>query len=295
MTQRRFFWNCFFEKSLALSGVFSIAVLGGIFLLLLTHSWRAFERIGLGAFFSFDTWTPAAYETPSYGIGALLVGTGLTTLGAIFIAAPLGVGMAFFLSEIAPAQLRQVLKPLTELMAAVPSVVMGFAGIVLVGPFLARTFGLPNGLNALNGAILLAFMSLPTIISVAEDVVQAVPNAYKEASYALGANRWETLIRVTLPACYSGLLAAIMLGVGRAIGETMTVLMATGNATAVPQGFFSSVRTITATVAIEMGEVPTGTTHYYALFACALVLFLITLTINIAAERIAARLRKRGQ
>lgn len=295
MKGRRFYWNWFFENSLAVSGWLSIAILVGIFLLLLTNSWRAFERLSLTSFISLAPWNPAAYDTPSYGIGALLIGTALTTLGAIAIAAPLGIGMAFFLSEIAPARLRNLLKPFVELTAAVPSVVMGFAGIVLVGPFLARVFGLPNGLNALNGAILLAFMSLPTIVSVAEEAVQAVPKAYKEASYALGANRWETLIRVTLPACYSGLLAAIMLGMGRAIGETMTVLMATGNATAMPQGFFSSVRTITATVAIEMGEVATGTTHYYALFACALVLFLITLAINIAAERVAARWRKRGQ
>ncbi len=295
MTSRRRFWNEFFEKLLAASAFVSIATLLGIFLLLAIKSWRAFERIGLGEFFSLNVWNPAAYDTPSYGIGALLLGTALTTLGATAIAAPMGVGMAFFLSEIAPMWLRNLLKPIVELMAAVPSVVMGFVGIVLVGPFLAQVFSLPNGLNALNGSILLAFMALPTVISISEDVVQAVPRAYKEASYALGANRWETLTRVTLPACYSGLLAAIMLGVGRAIGETMTVLMATGNATAMPQGFFSSVRTITATVAIEMGEVPTGTTHYYALFACALVLFFITLTINFAAERAAARLRKRGQ
>ncbi len=295
MKGRRFYWNWFFERSLAVSGVLSIAILVGIFLLLLNNSWRAFERLSVASFFSLAPWNPAAYDTPSYGVGALLIGTALTTSGAIAIAAPLGIGTAFFLSEIAPAQLRNLLKPFIELTAAVPSVVMGFAGIVLVGPFLARLFGLPNGLNALNGAILLAFMSLPTIVSVAEEAVQAVPKAYKEASYALGANRWETLIQVTLPACYSGLLAAIMLGMGRAIGETMTVLMATGNATAIPQGFFSSVRTITATVAIEMGEVATGTTHYYALFACALVLFIITLIINIAAERVAAQWRKRGQ
>ncbi|MCS7035776.1 MAG: phosphate ABC transporter permease subunit PstC [Saprospiraceae bacterium] len=295
MTGRRYFWNRFFENSLAVSAFVSIATLVGIFLLLAVNSWKAFTYIGLGEFFSLNAWNPAAYDTPSYGIGALLLGTALTTLGATVIAAPLGVGMAFFLSEIAPMRLRNLLKPIVELMAAVPSVVMGFTGIVLVGPFLAKVFGLPNGLNALNGSILLAFMALPTVISISEDVVQAVPRAYKEASYALGANRWETLIRVTLPACYSGLLAAIMLGIGRAIGETMTVLMATGNATAMPSGLFSSVRTITATVAIEMGEVPTGTTHYYALFACALVLFLITLSINFAAERVAARLRKRGQ
>ncbi len=264
---------------------------GGDFL----SSWKAFDDIGLAAFLSSDIWNPSAFEESSYGIGSLQVGTGLTTLGAIAIAAPLGIGMAFFLSEIAPIALRNAMKPLVELLAAVPSVVLGFVSIVLVGPFLASAFGLPNGLNALNGCILLAFMALPTVVSVAEDVTQAVPQAYKEASYALGANRWETLTRVTLPACYSGLISAAMLGVGRAVGETMTVLMATGNANAFPSGFFSSVRTLTATIAIEMGEVPTATTHYYALFACALVLFILTLAVNVVAERIATRLRKRGQ
>lgn len=295
MKARRRFWNQFFEKSLTASAFISIAILLGIFILLATNGWKAFQDVGLEEFLSLERWNPSAYDTPSYGLGALLLGTALTTLGAIAIAAPLGVGMAFFLAEIAPVRLRNVLKPAVELMAAVPSVVMGFAGIVVVGPFLAQLFGLPNGLNALNGAILLAFMALPTIVSVSEDVVQAVPRTYKEASYALGANRWETLVQVTLPACYSGLLAAVMLGVGRAIGETMTVLMATGNATAVPTSFFSSVRTLTATVAIEMGEVPTGTTHYYVLFACALVLFIITLIINIVAEQIATQLRRKGQ
>ncbi len=295
MKKSRFYWNLFFEKSLAVSALIAIASLVGIFLLLLANSWKALERIGIEAFLSGGTWNPSAFEEASYGMGALLAGTGLTSLGAMVIAAPLGIGTAFFLSEIAPAALRNVMKPLVELLAAVPSVVMGFVGIVLVGPFFARVFSLPNGLNALNGSVLLAFMALPTLISVAEDVIQAVPHPYKEASYAVGANRWETLIRVTLPACYSGLISAIMLGVGRAVGETMTVLMATGNASAFPSSFFSSVRTLTATIAIEMGEVPTGTPHYYALFACALVLFLLTLAVNIAAERIATRLRKRGQ
>lgn len=295
MIKRRLFWDNFFTKLLASSALFAVLVLAGIFILLLINGLQAFETISLAQFFSFEQWNPAAYNTPTYGLGAMIISTGLTTLGAMVIAVPLGIGMAFYISEIAPPRVRNLLKPAIEMLAAVPSVVIGFWGIVVVGPLLTRLFGLPNGLNALNGAILLAVMALPTLISIAEDAIHAVPKTYKEASYALGANRWETLIRVTLPSCYSGIIAAVMLGMGRVIGETMTVLMATGNATALPGGFFAPVRTITATVAIEMGEVPTGTPHYYSLFACALLLFLITLGVNVTAEGIAATYRKRGQ
>ena len=273
----------------------SVLTLAGIFLMLLFNSAGAFKSISLAQFFSGAAWNPAAYGPATYGIGAMLVSTLLVTLGAMAIAVPLGIGTAAFLSEIASPRVRNILKPAIEMLAAVPSVVIGFLGIVLVAPALAKLFHLPHGLNALNGSILLAVMALPTLISVTEDAIHAVPKDYKEASYALGANRWETLVRVTLPSCTSGILVAVMLGLGRALGETMTVLMATGNATAMPQGFFDSVRTITATVAIEMGEVPFGTAHFYSLFACALVLFLITLLINVVAERVAAGFRQKGQ
>jgi len=209
----------------------------------------------------------------------------------MIIAVPLGIGAAAYLSEVAPERVREILKPVIELLAAIPSVAVGFIGIVLVGPWISRTFGLNNGLNALNGSILLAIMSLPTIITVAEDAIRTVPQSYKEGSYALGANNWTTLMRVTLPSATSGIIAAIILGMGRAIGETMTVLMATGNATAMPGSFFDPVRTMTATIAIELGEVPFGTTHYFALFAVGAVLFIISLGVNLIAENIAARYR----
>lgn len=263
--------------------------------MLLSSSAMAFETISFSEFFSGAAWNPAAFGKPTYGIGAMLFSTFLVTLGAMVIAVPLGIGTAAFLSEIASPGIRNVLKPAIEMLAAVPSVVIGFLGIVLVAPALAQIFHLPHGLNALNGSILLAVMALPTLITVTEDAIHAVPQHYKEASYALGANRWETLLKVTLPSCKSGVLVAVMLGMGRALGETMTVLMATGNATEMPHSIFDSVRTITATVAIEMGEVPNGTPHYYSLFACALVLFLITLLVNMAAERLAAGFRSKGQ
>jgi len=293
--KRRLFWDIFFKKALEGAAWVSVLTLAGIFLMLLINSVRAFETISFAQFFSGTAWNPAAYGEATYGIGAMLFSTFLVTLGAMLIAVPLGIGTAAFLSEIASPRVRNILKPAIEMLAAVPSVVIGFLGIVLVAPALAKLFNLPHGLNALNGAILLAVMALPTLISVMEDAIHSVPKSYKEASYALGANRWETLVRVTLPSCTSGILVAIMLGLGRALGETMTVLMATGNAAAMPHGFFDSVRTITATVAIEMGEVPFRTPHYYSLFACALILFLITLLVNVAAERIAAGYRRKGQ
>ena len=170
------------------------------------------------------------------------------------------------------------------MLAAIPSVAIGFLGITLVGPGIAKLFGIQNGLNALNGSVLLAVMALPTIITISEDAINAVPKTYREASLALGANKWETLNKVTLPVAVPGLIATVMLGLDRALGEAMTVLMATGNAAVLPEGFLSAVRTITATIAIEMGEVPYQTTHYFSLFAIAIVLFLITLIINLLGD-----------
>ena len=242
-------------------------------------------------FFTGSQWNPEN-ANGKYGIAPLLVSTGLVAIGSMIIAVPLGIFTAAYLSEMAPPKLKVVLKPLIEMLAAIPSVAIGFLGIVLVGPGIAHLFGIQNGLNALNGSILLSVMALPTIITISEDAINAVPKSHREASLALGANKWETLFQVTLPASLPGLIAAVMLGLGRALGETMTVLMATGNASVLPKGFLDSVRTITATIAIEMGEVPYQTTHYFALFAIAVVLFLITLLINFAGEYFANQLRK---
>jgi phosphate transport system permease protein len=274
-----------------LAAFLSVMVLLGIFGMLLINGIKAFAVIKASDFFFGSDWNPSAYGKPTFGILSMLVSTFLVTLGAMLIAIPLGVGAATYLAQVASNKTRLILKPIIELLAAIPSVVVGFIGIVMVGPLIARVFGLSNGLTALNGSILLAVMSLPTIITVAEDAIRAVPHNFIEGSYALGANQWTTLMRVTLPAAYSGIIAAIILGMGRAIGETMTVLMATGNALAMPQGFFDPVRTMTATIAIELGEVPYGTTHYYSLFAVGALLFIISLGINLIAENIAARYR----
>jgi phosphate transport system permease protein len=276
-----------------LAGISAIVILLGIFLMLLFNGIKMFKDVSAFDFFFSTVWNPTAYGEPSYGILSMVMSTVMVIIGSMIIAIPLGIGTAAYISEVASPKIKEILKPIIEILAGIPSVVIGFLGIILVGPFIARVFGLTSGLNAINGSILLAVMSLPTIISVSEDALRAVPREYKEASYALGANRWTTIIRVTLPAAVSGIVASIMLGIGRAIGETMTVLMATGNAPAMPHNFFDSVRTITATIAIELGEVPYGTTHYYALFAIGTILFLMSLSVNLIAELVTAKYRSR--
>jgi phosphate transport system permease protein len=293
--EQRIFTDRIFFQIFRTAAIFSILLLIGIFLMLIINGAGTFREVGFGEFLLGTIWNPSAYGTERYGILSMITGTLVVTLAAMLIAAPLGIGTAAFLSEFAPTKLAAILKPVIEMLAAVPSVAVGFIGIVFVGPLIADLFGLNNGLNALNGAILLAVMALPTVITVAEDAIRAVPESYKEASYAVGANRWETLVKVTLPAATSGIIAALILGVGRAVGETMTVLMATGNATAMPYSIFDSVRTMTATIAIELGEVPFQTIHYHSLFAVGAVLFLITLSVNLIAEWIAASYRQRGQ
>jgi len=274
-----------------LTGIFAVIILLGIFLMLLINGLQTFKDVKPFEFFFTTKWNPSAYGESSYGILSMIVSTFMVTLGAMIIAVPLGIGASAYIAEIASQRVRDILKPIIGILAGIPSVVIGFIGIVLVGPFIAKVFGLSSGLNALNGSILLAVMSLPTIISVSEDAIREVPKEYKEASYAIGANRWTTLIKVTIPAAYSGIVVSIMLGIGRAIGGTMTVLMATGNAPAMPHGFFDSVRTMTATIAIEMGEVPYGTTHYYSLFAIGATLFLISLGVNLIAEIVTSKYR----
>ena len=267
-----------------LNGILAVVVLLGIFLLLLTSAFPAFREINIFKFLTGKIWDPTSPEVPLYGILSQIVSALMVTAMALIIAVPIGVGVAAYLSDVAHWRVREIIKPVVEILAAIPSVVIGFLGIVLVGPLLAKLSGQTHGLNAMNGAILLAIMSLPTIISISEDALNAVPSAYGEASLALGASKWQTIVRVKTPAALSGIIAAVMLGMGRAIGETMTVLMATGNARSFPTGLFQSVRTMTANIAIELGEVPYFTTHYYALFAIGLVLFIMTFLVNLAAD-----------
>jgi phosphate transport system permease protein len=268
-----------------LNGVMVVVVLAGIFVLLVVKSIPAFKEIKLADFLLKVNWNPTAtFTEPSYGILSMLVSTLMVSVGALVIALPLGIGAAAYLTDVAVPRTREITKPVIEILAGVPSVVIGFLGIVLVGPAIAKIFHLTNGLNALNGSILLAIMALPTIISLSEDALNSVPKSFQDASLALGATRWQTLVRVKIPAALSGIIAASMLGMGRAIGETMTVLMATGCSIAMPTSFLQSVQTMTSTIAIELGEVPYNTTHYYALFGIGLVLFLITFAVNMISD-----------
>ena len=279
----------------SLNGWIVIFILLGISYMLFVNSYQAFREIGLFAFFTQRVWNPTGYYESLYGTLPLIAGTGLVTLGSIAISLPIGIASAVYLAEVALPWEREMVKPFIELLSGVPSVVIGFFGLVVLNRLIAGAFQLSNGLNALNASILLAFMSLPTIISIAEDALTAVPDEYRDASLALGANRWQTIKSVTFPAAISGVAAGVLLGVGRAIGETMAVLMVAGNAIAFPKNMFSSVRTMTATIAIELGEVAFNTTHYYALFAVGFILFVITFFISLVADMFLHRRREADQ
>jgi phosphate transport system permease protein len=284
MKKARSIKESLFKYFFFLNGVLAVLVLLGIFLLLLSQGVLAFREISLMEFLTSANWNPTSFVRPTYGILSMVVSTLMVTGLALILAIPLGIGCASYIAEVSSPRVKEIAKPVVEVLAAIPSVVIGFVGIVLVAPFLTKIFGISSGLNALNGAILLSIMSLPTIISISEDAITSVPKEYKEASLALGASRWETLVKVIIPSASSGIIASIMLGMGRAIGETMTVLMVTGNAPAMPHSLFDSIRTMTATIAIELGEVPYNTTHYYALFAIGLTLFLITFLVNLISD-----------
>ena len=266
-----------------LCGLLSIAVLLGIFLLLISNSIQFFSEVSPTEIFG-TIWRPSGYEGESYGILSLIVGTLFVVGIAMTIAIPFGILSAIYLAYLAPTWLAEILKPIVEFIAAIPSVVVGFLGIALIGPIISDVTGAADGLNALNGGILLAIMSLPTIVSIAEDSLRSVPRSLVESSYALGANKWKTIWRICVPSALSGIIAAIMLGLGRAIGETMTVLMVTGNSLAMPSSILDSVQTLTATIAMEMGEVSQNTSHYYGLFMLGLILFLLTFAVNMIAD-----------
>jgi len=233
-----------------------------------------------------------------FGIIPLILGSLVVTIGAAVIAIPFGVGTAIFISEVAPQWLKEILKPLVEILAGFPSVMLGFLGILVVSPSLRRMFELPTGLTALAGSLLLAGIAIPTIVSISEDALNTVPKSYREASWAIGGTQWQTIWGVTLPAARSGVLTAVILGIGRSIGETMTVMMVTGNAPVLPlhlNSFISPIRTMTATIASEMGEVATGSTHYHVLFLIGIILFLISLIVNVTASAIVFRQPKRAE
>ena len=271
------------------------AVLTVFFILgyLLYNGYPAFVQIGLPDFLFGQQWNPTG-TPPSYGIFPLIVGTLLVMIGAMVIAVPLGIASAVFISELAGPRLRTIIKPAIELLAGIPSVVYGFFGLVVLTNWIRISFDIPSGETWLAGSILLGIMALPTIVSVSEDAINSVPREYKEGSLATGATGWQTISRVIIPSALSGITAAVILGIGRAIGETMAVLMVTGNAAVIPQPIWnvlSPIRTLTGTLGIETGEVPIDSLHYNALFGIAVVLLIITLIVNLLATIILARIR----
>ena len=264
-----------------------------IFLFLLREGLPVFSEVSLGNLFG-TRWYPTF---DLFGTLPLILGSALVTVTAILIALPLGVATAVFVREMAPAWTREVLKPVIEVLAGIPSVVLGFFGMTLVAPFVRESLGAPTGLTALTGALILAYMALPTIVSVAEDALDAVPKSYRDAGLAMGATQWQTIWRVVVPAARSGIVTAVMLGMGRAIGETMAVMMVTGNAARMPvtlDSLLRPVRTMTATIATEMGEVAQGSVHYHALFGVGIILFVLTFLINLAAASTMFKKKRRG-
>ncbi len=283
--QRREFLLEVLIRAAGFSAIFFVLL---IFLFLLREGAPALWEVSLGNFFG-TRWYP---NEDLFGTWPLILGSLLVTVAAVVIALPLGLATAVFIRELAPNWLREILKPLIEVLAGIPSVVLGFLGMIALAPLVREALGVPTGLSAFTGALVLAYMALPTIISVAEDAIDAVPRSYRDGALAMGATHWQTIWRVVLPAARSGVIMAVMLGIGRAIGETMAVMMITGNAARIPRewyALFLPVRTMTATIAAEMGEVAQGSTHYHMLFAVGILLFVVTFIINAIASAVVIR------
>jgi len=251
------------------------------------------HRLDLKEFLFSPEWYPTSVANKRYGTLALTAGTVSVTVFAMLIAVPFGLGTAVFISEFTSGPLKESLKIVVELLAAIPSVVWGFIALAIMNPVIIDVFHAPSGLNVLNGGIILGLMSVPIIVSIGEDALKAVPDSFREASLALGATRWQTVYKVLFPAARSGLLAAVLLGVGRAIGETIAVLMATGHAVQIPTSPLDSVRTLTATIASELGETARGSDHYQALFAIGVLLFFLTFVVNLTADLLVRGIRNR--
>jgi phosphate transport system permease protein len=279
------------ELVIRVCGWSAILFVLAIFAFVFKEAFPAFATLDLGEFFTSQNWRPDSPTNPQYGILALLVGTGAVTLLSTVLAVPLGLGAAVYLSEFCSVKVRETLKIVIELLAAIPSIVWGFIGVVVLGPILIAVTGAPVGVNILNGSIILALMSVPVIVSIGEDSLKAVPDSYREAALSLGASRWEIVYKVLFPAAKNGLLAAVLLGIGRAIGETMAVLLCTGHAVKIPRNVMDPVRTMTATIASELGETVRGGPHYQVLFMIGVVLFAITFMVNLTADLVVKGVR----
>lgn len=282
------------EIVIRLCGVSAIVFVFGIFFFVFREgAGFLFHGLNVREFFTSVEWYPTSQSHVRYGVLALMAGTASVTVLAMAIAVPFGIGAAIYLSEFCGSRSKETLKIVIELLAAIPSVVWGFIGLTVMNPLIMRMFGVPIGLNVLNGGVILALMSVPIIVSIGEDALKAVPDSYREAAIALGVTRWQLVYRVLLPAARNGLLAAVLLGVGRAVGETMAVLMATGHAVTIPKSVMDSVRTLTATIAAELGEAPVNSEHYQVLFIIGILLFTITFVVNLTADLVVRGFRSR--
>ena len=281
------------EALIYLCGISAIIFVFGIFFFVFREGAPFLAKLKISEFLFSTEWFPTSQTQTKFGVGALIVGTLSVTFLAMFIAVPFGVGAAIFVSEFCTGKTKETLKVVIELLAAIPSVVWGFIGLSVMSPIIINTFHVPIGVNMFNGALLLALMSVPIMVSIGEDALKAVPDSYREAALALGATRWQIIRRVLLPAAKNGLLAAVLLGVGRAIGETMAVLMATGHSVRIPHSIFDPVRTLTATIAAELGETSKGSDHYQVLFLIGILLFTITFVVNLVADLVVKGIRKK--
>lgn len=280
------------EWLIRLCGVSAIVFVFAIFFFVFREGAPILGKLDVSKFLFTPYWYPTSLGNPRYGVGALILGTFSVTALAMVIAVPFGLGAAIFVSEFCGRRTKETLKVVIELLAAIPSVVWGFIGLTVMNVVIQKVFNVQVGLNVLNAAILLALMSVPIMVSIGEDALKAVPDSYREAALALGATRWQLVWRVLVPAARNGLLAAVLLGVGRAVGETMAVLMATGHSVNIPHSIFDSVRTLTATIAAELGETAAGSDHYRVLFLIGILLFSITFIINLTADLIVKGVRK---
>ncbi len=281
--RRRRIAEFFIESAIFLAGTTSILFVVLIFIFLLKEGLSLFKTLSLWSFLTGKDWYPIS-DPPRFGSFSLILGSVWVTVGAVAISVPIGVACSVYIAEVAPRWLREVLKASVEFLAAIPSIVLGFIGLLTLVPLVQKIFNLPTGLTALSGSLMLGFMAMPTIVSIMEDALTAVPRSYREGALAMGATRWQAISRVVLPAASSGVIAALMLGIGRVIGETMAVMMITGNAAQIPHSLLQPVRTMTATIAAEMGEAVQGSPHYFSLFAIGIVLFVITFMINLTAD-----------
>jgi phosphate transport system permease protein len=296
---RRSGWAVLGEKALTvliyLCGISAIIFVLSIFVFVFKEAAPVLfnGKFSLAEFLFSEQWYPTSEVNKRYGVLAMIAGTFSVTSLAMVIAVPFGLGAAIFISEFCGAKLRETLKIVIELLAAIPSVVWGFIGLTVMSKLIVQFTGAPVGVNILNGGIILALMSVPIIVSIGEDALKAVPDSYREAGIALGATKWQLVWRVLVPAAKNGLLAAVLLGVGRAVGETMAVLMATGHAVHIPRSILDSVRTLTANIAAELGEAPAGSDHYQVLFLIGVLLFAMTFVVNLAADLIVRGIRKK--